>query len=201
MRALLAAAVLTAAATVLPATAAAQGAPDGGGPAFRVEPYAGVFLDGAYGRDDSGPVAGLRASYPLSDRWRLSGHLGYADLRDPGRSGTAQAFFTFRYDYLLAAAGVEVEPLQGKTTASLGLQLGSVLRQTDVEESFGNPPEEFDPGDDFVPSAVVVPSVALHRDLSPRWRVGVTLQDYVFVDRFPLTQSFALTAGVSFGIR
>lgn len=209
LRALLAAVALATAATVHPANTAAQQATTPT-PRLRLEPYAGILLHGTHrttatGNSERvwnpGPTAGLRASYGVSPRIRLSGHVGYADLTELFRSGTEQAHFTFRSNQILAAAGVEMEPVQGRTSASIGLEVGSVLQEAEIEGSFGNPPPEFNPANGYAASIVAVPSLAVRHAISPRWEIGVALQDYVFVDRMPPGQSFALTAGVSFGVR
>ena len=90
--------------------------------------------------------------------------------------------------------------IPGRTSASLGLQLGAAWRKVTVDETIGNPLPGTDQSDDgYTAYEVLAPGLTVRHRLTPRAAIALTLEDYVF-DLFegPVDHSPAVSLGFSF---
>lgn len=181
-----------------PKMAAAQGVSPN---PFNLEPYVGSFVDtdpANAGGNIPGVLLGLRLGYELSDRARLTGNVGYSEVSDVGTPNRSTDYFVYNKDYLLTTAGAEYDVIPGRTSASLGLQLGIAWDKIETAGRVGDPPLNSEFMDDgYSPDFTVVPGVTVRHQLMRRAALTLGLQDYMlFVG--PVLHSPALTLGVSF---
>jgi hypothetical protein len=169
---------------------------------FAVEPYVGLFHDaydiGANG--SMGALVGVRVGYDLSARARLVGNLGLGSSSDVTSVSPGLADYSiYGNRWLMTTAGVEYDVASGPTALALGLQAGAGWRQMRWEDQVGSPanPREF-ASNSYAFYDVVVPSLTLRRQITPRASVTLGVSDYVFdVLEWSPDHSPALSLGVS----
>ena len=170
---------------------------------FRLEPYVGAFNDSYDISPDgerTGPIAGLRLGYGLGSRSRLVADAAYttsSNVSDP--SGLA-SYFLYDNRWVITTVGGEYDVVPGRTSLALGLRAGAGWRRVDLGGEIGTPSataEVYGEGG-FSAVDVVVPSLALRREITARSALQLTLSDHVFdVLDGSADHSPSLTVGVS----
>jgi hypothetical protein len=170
--------------------------------ALTVEPYVGLFHD-AYdigSNGSTGALAGVRVGYDLGTRARLIGGLGFGHTSDVVFVPAGmESYSIYGNRWLLTTAGAEYDVVAGPTALALGLQAGAGWRQMRWEDQVGSPtnPREF-ATNGYAFYDVVVPSVSVRREITPRASLTLGVSDYVFdVLEWDPDHSPALSLGVS----
>ena len=168
---------------------------------FTLDPYAGALKD-AYdigSSGDTGVLLGFRVGYHVGSRSRLLGNFGYSNTENVAASRGLQDYYIYDNVWVLTTGGMEFDVIPGRTSASLGLQVGAGWRRVDLEGTVGAP--GFAPSNtrNFSAYEVVLPSLTVRHWLSNRAGVMAALQDHMF-DVFggPTQHSPALVLGASF---
>lgn len=188
---------------------------------FRVEPFVGVYFDESAHFEElaqtnlaagrvrrPGLFTGFNLGYALSERARMIGSIGYAEVNDFGKFGSEPgSYYSYGQDSWLATGGAEYDVLPGKTRVSLGLAAGIAATVEDPEGVVGTPSERVtnnyavSVGSYGTPGAVVVPQISAARQLTPMLALTFGLRDYVVVSDDEWSNRPALTFGLSFGTR
>jgi hypothetical protein len=169
---------------------------------FAVEPYVGLFHDaydiGANG--STGTLAGVRVAYDLGARTRLVGNVGGGRTSDVAQNAPGlEDYWVYGNRWLMTTVGAERDLLAGRTSLALGLEAGAGWRKTLTEDQVGAPTEPgLYLGRGYAFYDVVVPSLTLRREITPRASVTLGVSDYVFdVLEWSPDHSPALSLGVS----
>jgi hypothetical protein len=167
-----------------------------------VEPYVGLFHDaydiGANG--STGTLAGVRVAYALGARTRLVGNVGGGRTTDVAMNAPGmQDYWVYGNRWLMTTAGAEYDVVAGPTALALGLQAGAGWRKVLTEDQVGTPTEPGRyMGSGYAFYDVVVPSLTLRREITPRASITLGVSDYVFdVLEWSPDHSPALSLGVS----
>jgi hypothetical protein len=167
---------------------------------FSMEPYVGRYYDNAgvtgSGFNEHGWLAGLRLGLAVADRMRLVGDVGFAQVDDVARVGTAQDYALFGSQNWLVTGGVELDVVPGDTRGTLSLQGGRAWRNLRQLETVGEPgiiplPEAESP------VTVLAPGFSIRQRVAPRADLKLAVQDYIFVGADPVRHNWALTAGIT----
>lgn len=187
---------MTMALSLLPLQLAAQQAP---ADRFRLEPYAGAFVD-AYDISpdgkNTGALLGLRLGYAAGERARLTANVGYASSEHVSNPNRVTDYNVFDNNWVLTTVGAEYDVLPGRTSASLGLEVGAGWRKVSQAGMVGAPAaEEF--GTTYSAYDVVVPALTVRHALSARTALSLSVRDHMFdVLEGPVDHSPAVTLGV-----
>jgi len=168
---------------------------------FSLDPYAGAMKD-AYdigARDDLGYLVGFRLAYALGSRTRLVGNLGYSNTENVADPNGLASYYIYDNVWVMTTGGGEFDVVPGRTSASLGLQLGVGLRKLDLEGTVGTPIGPAQDERNFSSIDLILPSLTVRQRITSRASLMVSLQDHIFdVLEGPAQHSPAITLGASF---
>jgi hypothetical protein len=186
-----------------PATGSAQYVSSARGPIwdrFSLEPYAGRYYDNVEtagaGFHDSGWLGGLRLGLAATDRFRLLGDIGYAQVDGIATAGGPQDHTTFGSQTWLVTGGIELDVVPGDTRGALSLLGGAAWRELRGQATVGDGAPAGVPEVDS-PVSVLVPGFAVIQRIAPRADLKLSLQDYIFIGADPVSHNWALTAAIT----
>lgn len=169
---------------------------------FSLEPYAGAVKDVYHGSpdgDDTNLLAGMKVGYELSRRSRLLANVAYSESDDVGDPGPLASYYIYDNTWIFTTGGAEFDVLPGRTSASLGLQVGAAWRRVDLDGQVGVPAFSSEEDRGFSAHELIFPSVTLRHRVTNRATIVAGLQDNIFdVFEGPAQHGVAATLGISF---
>jgi hypothetical protein len=169
---------------------------------FSLEPYVGVVkdvYDASPDGDNTSFLGGLKVGYMLGGRTRLLANFAYSESDNVGNPGPLENFYTYDNTWIFTTGGGEFDVVPGRTSASLGLQVGAAWRRVDLDNQVGSPLGQSEEDRGFSAHEVIIPSVTLRHRLTNRMTVVAGLQDNIFdVFEGPAQHGAAATLGISF---
>lgn len=168
---------------------------------WSIESRVGAFYNGYDVGDDGskvGALAGLRGGYLATERLRVVADAAYARSHDVSFHD-APSYYVYGSEWVLAAAGVEYDLLQGQTSVAAGLELGATWSRFRVRGQIGTPPlSRRHDQRDFATGEAFVPTLSVRRALSRRIAITAAIHDYILdVIEGPARHSPSLTLGVT----
>ena len=169
---------------------------------FSLEPYGGALkdpYDASTDDENTSVLAGVKLGYLLGARTRLIGNVAYTESDNVANANGLGSYFVYDNTWVFTTGGAEFDVVPGRTSASVGLQVGAAWRRVDLDGQVGTPigAPQADAG--FSAYEVVIPSLTLRHRLTSRATISVGLHDNIFdVLEGPAQHGVGATLGVSF---